>query len=51
MLTQPHVGQKNDKPGKHGKFYSLWFSPYNITDVVGTNSFIATLVEKSCYCL
>ena len=28
-----------DKPGKHGKFGSLWMGPYIICEIAGTNSF------------
>ena len=29
----------NKKPGKHGKFYSLWLGPYIIESMAGPNSF------------
>jgi hypothetical protein len=28
-----------EKPGKHGKFDSLWLGPYVIREIVGPNSF------------
>jgi hypothetical protein len=28
-----------EKPGKHGKFDSLWLGPYMIREIVGPNSF------------
>ena len=31
--------KRREKPGKHGKFDSLWMGPYIIHDVVGDNSF------------
>jgi hypothetical protein len=31
--------KKKEKPGKHGKFDSLWLGPYKIEDVVGENYF------------
>ena len=31
--------KRREKPGKHGKFDSLWMGPYIIHDVAGDNSF------------
>lgn len=31
--------KKNEKPGKHGKFDSLWLGPCLIDEVAGNNSF------------
>ena len=31
--------RKNEKPGKHKKFDSLWLGPYIIRDIAGPNSF------------
>eukprot|EP00253_Pinus_taeda_P023948 PITA_23948 len=31
--------RKNEKPGKHKKFDSLWLGPYIIRDIAGQNSF------------
>ena len=31
--------KRREKPGKHGKFDSLWLGPFVIRDVAGPNSF------------
>ena len=31
--------KRSEKPGKHGKFDSLWTGPYLIHSIAGTNSF------------
>ena len=31
--------RRNEKPGNHGKFDSLWLGPYIIREAVGQNSF------------
>ena len=31
--------KRREKPGKHGKFDSLWTGPYLIDSIAGTNSF------------
>eukprot|EP00253_Pinus_taeda_P032202 PITA_32202 len=36
---------KNEKPGKHKKFDSLWLGPYIIRDIAGPNSFHLTRLD------
>jgi transposase InsO family protein len=37
--------KRKEKPGKHGKFDSLWTGPYIIHDVVGLNSFCLSRMD------
>jgi hypothetical protein len=37
--------KRDEKPGKHGKFDSLWLGPYRIEDIVGLNSYIVWGVQ------
>jgi hypothetical protein len=38
--------KKKEKPGKHGKFDSLWLGTYKIEDVSGTNSFYLNHLDE-----
>jgi hypothetical protein len=37
--------KRKEKPGKHGKFDSLWIGPYIIHDMVGPNSFYLSQLD------
>jgi len=37
--------RKNEKPGKHKKFDSLWLGPYIIQDIAGPNSFYLSKLD------
>eukprot|EP00253_Pinus_taeda_P017139 PITA_17139 len=37
--------RKNEKPGKHKKFDSLWLGPYIIKDIAGPNSFYLSRLD------
>ena len=37
--------KRREKPGKHGKFDSLWLGPYIIDEVAGTNYFYLNDLE------
>ena len=37
--------KRREKPGKHGKFDSLWKGPFIIRDTAGTNSFFLNTMD------